>query len=281
MGWIKLDENFYLNRKAIAAGRDGRDLFVAALCWSNQQRTDGVIPAATLSVIGGLAGVPDVDRAATTLVDVGMWLNHVDGWQIHDFLKYQQSREDREDWLERDRERKRAARAEKAARALEAAAPMAPRTPKGVDVPETVQADSTRTAAGFRSRDVDVDVDGTSSSSSARRSLGAASTSDDDGRAEEALNRYAERIAATNSRSNKAGFIRAVVAKGMTDGKYASLRSLAALYPKRDATWLADELARIPHPTDRCGTCGRLGHSDDIECPYEFQDRQEQAWADR
>lgn len=158
MGWIKLDENFFLHRKAVAAGRDGRDLFIAALCWSNQQRTDGVIPAPMLAIIGALAGVPDVERAASTLVDVGLWRNDVDGWVAHDFLEYQQSRESREAWLEKDRDRKRAARDAKLAEALANVAPMAPRTPKRPEVSENVRADSAVVPRNVRSRDVDVDL---------------------------------------------------------------------------------------------------------------------------
>lgn len=107
MTWVKLDDGFFLHPKAIAAGRDGRDVYLAALCYSNQQLTDGVIPAHALALIGTLAGVVDYDTAASRLVEVRLWKTHVDGWEIHGYLERQQSKEQREEWLAKDREKKR------------------------------------------------------------------------------------------------------------------------------------------------------------------------------
>lgn len=133
MAWVKLDDGFYLHPKAIAAGRDGRDIFVTALCWSNQQMTDGVIPAHTLPLIAALAGVADYDNAATRLVEVGLWHNHVEGWEIHQFLDSQQSRQQREEWLRRDRERKQQARdARKDNQEPEIVRPESVRNPNGI-----------------------------------------------------------------------------------------------------------------------------------------------------
>lgn len=107
MAWVKLDDGFFLHPKAIAAGRDARDVYLAALCWSNQQMTDGVIPAHTLPLIAALAGVADYDAAASKLVEVQLWHNHVEGWEVHGFLERQQAREQREEWLQRDRSARR------------------------------------------------------------------------------------------------------------------------------------------------------------------------------
>jgi hypothetical protein len=106
VGWVKLDDGFFLHPKAVAAGGAARTLFLSALCWSNQQMTDGVIPAPSLPLIAALAGVTDSEQAATRLVEVGLWHNHVDGWEIHQFLGRQQSKEQREEWLEKERDRK-------------------------------------------------------------------------------------------------------------------------------------------------------------------------------
>ena len=69
MGWVKLDVGFFLHPKAIAAGRDGRDLFLAALCWSAQQVTDGLIPPSVVPMLGLLAGTTDADAAASRGTD--------------------------------------------------------------------------------------------------------------------------------------------------------------------------------------------------------------------
>jgi hypothetical protein len=109
MGWVKLDDGFFLHPKAVAAGGAARTLFLSALCWSNQQMTDGVIPAPSLPLVAALGGVTDFEQAASRLVEVGLWHNHVDGWVVHDFLAFQQSRSHREEWLVKERERKRRA----------------------------------------------------------------------------------------------------------------------------------------------------------------------------
>lgn len=132
MGWVKLDDGFFLHPKAVAAGRDGRDLFLTALCWSNQQMTDGAIPAHTLPIIGALSGVPDYDQAATRLVEVGLWENDVDGWVLHDFHGWQQSRAEREEWLAKDRERKRRARELKRTETAQRVPTASARTPDGI-----------------------------------------------------------------------------------------------------------------------------------------------------
>lgn len=133
MAWVKLDDGFFLHPKALGAGRDARVLYLAALCWSNQQQTDGVIPAHALPLIAGLAGVADSDQAASRLCETALWDPHVDGWRIHDFLAYQQSKEDREEWKERERERKQKARdARKRTQVPESVREVSARNPPGV-----------------------------------------------------------------------------------------------------------------------------------------------------
>lgn len=98
MGWAKLDDGFFRSRKARAAGRDGRALFVAGLCWCAGHLTDGLIAASDLGLIAAEAEV----RAKPTmrrLVEVGLW--HEPGhdcprcepcpaghWLVHDYLLY-------------------------------------------------------------------------------------------------------------------------------------------------------------------------------------------------
>jgi hypothetical protein len=207
MRWVKLDAGFYLHPKAIAAGRDGRDVFVAGLCWSAQQMTDGVIPAHTLPLIGALCGVSDVAKAASDLVDVGLWNNHVDGWEIHGFLEWQESKEDRDAWLESERERKRQAREAKRQAIAAKAERVEPRTPKRAEGPESVRADTSRNPRGFRSREEEEDEDEERSVSQrpdysrvAALGIGTETTttsSDGDSRADRALRTVAARLAAT------------------------------------------------------------------------------------
>lgn len=90
MPWVKIDDAFLRHPKARAAGKDGRALFIAGLCWCATHGTDGRIEAYDLPVIAAEA---DVRPAATArrLVDVGLWEATDGGWLVHDYLDYNPS----------------------------------------------------------------------------------------------------------------------------------------------------------------------------------------------
>jgi hypothetical protein len=90
MAWVKLDDSFPEHTKIIAAGGDAAWLHVCALAYANRNLTDGHIPA---GVLHRLSDRRQPARLAARLVDCGMWHVADDGWQIHDFLTYQTSRE--------------------------------------------------------------------------------------------------------------------------------------------------------------------------------------------
>lgn len=212
-----------MHPKALAAGRDARDVYLAALCWSNQQRTDGVIPSHALPLIASLAGVADADQAASRLCEVGLWDNHVDGWQVHDFLAYQQSKEDREAWLKSERERKQRARDAR----------------KPPEVPQPVRAESKRNPRNVRSRDVDVDVDKNNPPTPQARSK-----------------RYTQLLHSVAWVSSKAtpnvrsvdGLQAKIVRDADQSGLADELERLLGRYPEATIEWLTDEHLGRPHP---------------------------------
>ena len=82
--WAKIDDGFFDNPKARAAGKDGRALFLAGLCWAAGQLTGGRIASTDLALVAAKA---EVRPSATVrrLVDVGLWEPVAGGWLIHDF----------------------------------------------------------------------------------------------------------------------------------------------------------------------------------------------------
>lgn len=92
MSWVKLDDHLFQNPKAVAAGKNGRALFFAGLCYAAQTLSDGFLAAPVLPQIAGWAEVP-AKPTARRLEDVGLWLPGSEGWQINDYLKYNPSRE--------------------------------------------------------------------------------------------------------------------------------------------------------------------------------------------
>lgn len=90
MTWVKIDDQFFRNRKVRAVGKDGRELYLAALCWSSSELTDGFIPD---YVLGPLAAEAEVRGPSTAraLVAAGLWEQVEGGWQVPDYLDYQPS----------------------------------------------------------------------------------------------------------------------------------------------------------------------------------------------
>ncbi len=84
MRWAKIDVGFFRNPKALAAGKDGRALYLAGLCWTVEQLSDGHVPNNALAIIAAQADVK-ARPAVRTLVRVGLWDEAPDGWAIHDF----------------------------------------------------------------------------------------------------------------------------------------------------------------------------------------------------
>lgn len=92
MTWVKLDDQFFGHPKALAAGKDGRSLFIAGLCYSGANLTDGRIPKSAVPLVAAMAAVPAA--TAKKVVAAGLWKDTSDSYEIHDYLAYQPSRSD-------------------------------------------------------------------------------------------------------------------------------------------------------------------------------------------
>lgn len=88
--WSKLDDGFADHPKVMAAGPAASWLYVCALTYANRLLTDGYIPA---TQVRKLADVDNAMALAERLVEVNLWERVDDGFQIHDFLDYNPSRE--------------------------------------------------------------------------------------------------------------------------------------------------------------------------------------------
>lgn len=90
MTWAKLDDQYFRHPKSRAAGKDGRALDLAAICYSSSALTDGFISKDALPLIAAEAGVrPTVARK---LVEVGRWDDAIGGYQIHNYETRQRTR---------------------------------------------------------------------------------------------------------------------------------------------------------------------------------------------
>lgn len=71
--WVNLDDEFFDHPKNRAAGKDGRELLIAALCHTCKWFTGGVIADHDLPVIAAKADVGRPAAVAWKLVDLGRW----------------------------------------------------------------------------------------------------------------------------------------------------------------------------------------------------------------
>ena len=103
MAWIKLDDNIGDHPKFLAAGFAASWLYVCGVGYCRKYLTDGLIPRAALPRIGG----QDWEALAATLIRVGLWHEHEDGYLVHDYLEMNESRAVVKERLAQDAARKR------------------------------------------------------------------------------------------------------------------------------------------------------------------------------
>lgn len=110
--WIRLDLDYFANPKTLSAGRDGRDLHLASLCWVGRYLTDGLIPPEAVEAIARDAGLVSRSRARAVerVQDAGLWVPNGAGWEVHDFVEMNGSRADVEHERDQWRARQRRAR---------------------------------------------------------------------------------------------------------------------------------------------------------------------------
>jgi hypothetical protein len=94
MPWIKIDDRLHAHPKFVAAwaadpASVGLELF--ALSHSAAYLTDGAVDE--IFVRSLFRSAARRRRAIAALVDAGLWLPTGDGWVIHDYLDYNESRE--------------------------------------------------------------------------------------------------------------------------------------------------------------------------------------------
>ena len=107
MPWGRIDDSLYDHPKLDKLGRrrmPALGLHLVALSWCNRWLTDGCLPSDRATKLGGRI------RDADALVEAGLWERTTDGYRIHDFLTYNDSREDVLARRAADAERKRKGR---------------------------------------------------------------------------------------------------------------------------------------------------------------------------
>jgi len=87
MPWAHLDDHFYSHPKVVATPLPAVGLFAIGLSYCGDQLTDGFIPR---SVVVGIRGWTS---AARMLIERNFWNEVPGGYQVHDYLDWNDSRE--------------------------------------------------------------------------------------------------------------------------------------------------------------------------------------------
>lgn len=91
MAYLKIDDNAPWHPKHLQAGPVACWLWLCGLAYCQRQATDGFIPTAALPTLG----VGNWRRPAAHLVAAGLWHKVDGGYQVHDFLDWNDSAEER------------------------------------------------------------------------------------------------------------------------------------------------------------------------------------------
>ena len=90
MPWLRVDDGFADHPKVVQAGSDAAWMDVCGMCYAARYLTDGFVPT---KQVPKLTDKPNPDELAQILVDVGLWEPRPGGFQIHDYLDYNPTRE--------------------------------------------------------------------------------------------------------------------------------------------------------------------------------------------
>ncbi|MGH3094586.1 MAG: hypothetical protein ACRDMV_01130 [Streptosporangiales bacterium] len=104
MSWVRIDDSFYDHPKFAMLNALGITAWLTGLAYCNRNLTNGFVPAGAarrlfdcegLGVYTGTFTGEDAEpiHGVEQLVEVGLWHEVNGGYQVHDYLEYQPSRE--------------------------------------------------------------------------------------------------------------------------------------------------------------------------------------------
>ena len=114
MSWVRLDDGAPGHRKIVGLSDAAFRLWIVGLTYCNQQANDGRFSVASARIMTGYLASPELGRGAIAeLCTAGLWAETSDGYEVHDYLEYQPSQEERASANKAAAERMRKMRAAK------------------------------------------------------------------------------------------------------------------------------------------------------------------------
>lgn len=90
--WFQTETRVRTHQKMLAAGRQACWTWVCGNCYAKDQMTDGFIPEGMLSSLVPSVPLREIKKDAERLVASGLWKAVPGGYQIHDYLEYNESK---------------------------------------------------------------------------------------------------------------------------------------------------------------------------------------------
>mgnify|MGYP000961113914 CR=1 FL=1 len=97
MAYTNTDYSFWTNPKVRAAGKDAAFLYIAGNGFCNEYLTDGFISDTDIETVAFNAFQRQPKKAVESLVRAGLWDRVPGGYQIHDYLDYNKSKQEIEE----------------------------------------------------------------------------------------------------------------------------------------------------------------------------------------
>lgn len=104
MAWLRIDDRVRTHPKVVKAGPAAAWLWFCGICYCREHLTDGLIPKVMLNTLA--PGLTSTKACAKRLVEVGLWHDGSEYYEVHDFLDWNPKRDDIEASREWDRRRK-------------------------------------------------------------------------------------------------------------------------------------------------------------------------------
>jgi len=93
MTWVRIDEHFDEHPKIESVGPLATAVYIAGLCYSNRQLTNGFIPRRKALRLVDVSDYSDPETEIKKLCATGLWVVEADGYRIHDYHDYQPSKQ--------------------------------------------------------------------------------------------------------------------------------------------------------------------------------------------
>lgn len=100
MPWAKLCDNILWHPRTLGLSPNAVALFVGGLSYAARVLTDGMLPESITELVKASWPIQNVGKAVEELESRGLWIRNCDGWEIHDYLQYNMSRDEGEMYRE-------------------------------------------------------------------------------------------------------------------------------------------------------------------------------------